>query len=72
MHQSITLNVPYDLSDGEWQKVSAVYKEMDGWLESEDGPSWYGTDRADRYIWASVEPSGLVVEGEIEPNLWIA
>jgi hypothetical protein len=70
MHQSITLNVPYDLPDEDWDKIGAVYKSMDGWLESQDGPLWYGTDRDARYIYASVEPSGLLIEGQIDPMLW--
>lgn len=70
MHQSITLNVPYDLPEADWQKIAAVYKSMDGWLENEISPAWYGTDKDHRYIWASVEPSGLLIEGEIDPGLW--
>ena len=70
MHHSITLNIPYDLPDADWHKIAAVYKSMDGWLENPDGPSWYGTDQDARYIYASVEPSGLVIEGEIDAILW--
>jgi hypothetical protein len=66
--QSITLNVPYDLSDEDWQKVAAVYRTLDGWIG--DPPSWYGRYGDARYIEASVEPSGLLFDGRVEPELW--
>ena len=34
--QSITLNVPFDLPDEDWNKIMAVYREMDGWIEGKD------------------------------------
>lgn len=68
MHQSITLNLPYELSDSDWDKVSAVYRSMDGWME-EHG-SWFGPWQSERYIAASVEPSGLLVEGNVDPLLF--
>jgi hypothetical protein len=70
MYQSITLNLPYDLAEDEWEKVEAVFRTMDGWLEAIDHPTWFGTDKDHPYIWASVEPSGLLLEGELEPGLW--
>lgn len=33
MHQPITLNLPHELSEFEWQKVSTVYRSMDGWID---------------------------------------
>jgi hypothetical protein len=68
MIQSITLNLPYDLSTADWDKVSAVYQSMDGWM-NEHG-SWFGPHNSERFISASVEPSGLLVEGRIEPLLF--
>ncbi len=70
MHQSITLNVPHDLTDEEWAKVAAVYASMDGWREGEALPTWYGTEADQAYIIASAEPSGLLLEGLLEPDLW--
>jgi hypothetical protein len=68
MKQSITLNLPYDLPDAEWDKVYAVYRAMDGWME--EHWSWFGAWQSERYIAASVEPSGLLVEGNIDPLLF--
>jgi adenylosuccinate synthase len=44
LQQDITLNIPYDLSEQEWAKVSAVYESMDGWLGDKNGPTWYGQE----------------------------
>ena len=38
MDQSITLNIPQDLSDDQWEKISEVYRSMDGWIEGQDFP----------------------------------
>jgi hypothetical protein len=69
--QSITLNLPYDLTAAEWKKVSEVFRSMDGWINDSAQQSWYGVEGDPRFIWASVEPSGLLLEGEIELGLWI-
>ena len=71
MEQTITLNLPYDLSDSDWEKVSSVYKQMDGWVDSHDYPYWFGTEDDDQYITASVEPSGLLLFGKIDEGIWI-
>lgn len=71
MQQDITLNIPYDLTEQEWSKVMTVYKSMDGWLDDKDGPAWYGRTGEARYIWASVEPSGIQFCGEVETPVWI-
>jgi len=70
MDNSITLNLPYDLSEPEWAKVLAVYCEMDGWVEGQALPCWYGELDGAQFISASVEPSGLLVSGNIEPLLF--
>ena len=71
MNKSITLNIRYDISESEWEKIGEVYRSMDGWLEGQQSPCWYGVEGDLRYIWASVEPSGVLFEGEIETRLWI-
>lgn len=71
MEQSITLNVPSDLSAEEWQKVAAVYKTLDGWMADSDGAHWYGREGDAQYIWASAEPSGLLFCGRLESDLWL-
>lgn len=70
MHHSITLNLPYDLSKSDWDKVVAVYGRMDGWVQNSEGPCWYGTPKDAKYIYASVEPSGLLLEAEVDALLW--
>jgi hypothetical protein len=71
MEQSITLNVPINLSSEDWQKVAAVYTTLDGWLGDTDSPYWYGREGDARHIWASAEPSGLLFCGRVESGLWM-
>lgn len=71
LEQSITLNLPYDLSPDDWKKVSAVYQQMEGWIDCSGHPCWFGTEKDERYIVASVEPSGLVLTGHISDMIWI-
>ncbi len=68
--QSITLTVPYDLSDEMWERVSAIYESMPGWIGFNSVPFWFGQDNDPRYIWASVEPSGLLVSGRLDDATW--
>ena len=72
MEQTITLNLPNDLSDSDWKKVSTVYKQMDGWIDGYDHPYWFGTEEDDLYISASVEPSGLLLSGKVDEGIWIS
>jgi len=70
MNHEITLNVRYDIPEREWQIVSEIYRNMDGWLGSEDLPRWYGLEDDEKYIWASVEPGGIQFRGKMEAALW--
>lgn len=70
MHQRITLNVRYDQPQEAWDAVLAAYRAMPGWVESGDLPHWFGSESDDRYVMASVEPSGIVLEGEMEAPEW--
>ena len=70
MTQSITLNLPYDLDDAEWAKVHAVYESMDEWQPGQSRPCWFGPLDSPQFLAASVEPSGLLIEGELEPFLF--
>ena len=72
-NHSITLNFPYDLSDEDWSKVEAVYQSIDGYIAPKEGcvPSWYGTENDTKHICVSVEPSGLLCEGNIETGIWV-
>ena len=69
---TITLNIRYDFPEFEWSKITQVYQEMDGWKGfGEDGcPYWFGHDGDPQFIFASVEPSGLLVEGQISDDKW--
>ena len=72
---TITLNLPHDLTPEQWSSVEAVFKNMDGWIGYSDGdntPEWFGTDTSPQYVWASFEPSGLRVEGNLEARHWTA
>ncbi|WP_338762316.1 hypothetical protein [Massilia sp. METH4] len=66
--QSITLNLPYGLSESDWAKVTTVYRSMDGWLEEHS--TWFGPWGSEFFIGASVEPSGLLVAGNTDPLLF--
>lgn len=55
MEHSITLNL-------------AVYSEMDSWVEAQVSPCWFGSLDSDEFISASVEPSGLLVSGNIDSS----
>jgi hypothetical protein len=71
MDQTITLNLPYDLADSDWKKVSAVYESMDGWLGNSEEAFWYGNSPGSPSLYVSSEPSGLVVTGNVEAPLWL-
>ena len=66
MNQSITLNLPYDLNDEEWAKIRAVYESMDEWQSGQALPCWFGALDSPQNLAASVEPSGLLIEGELD------
>ena len=70
MNQSITLNLPFDLSEVESVKIMAVYREMDAWIENEELPCWFGKLNDTKFIVASLEPSGLLLEGNLDPLLF--
>lgn len=70
---TITLSLPYDLTDEQCAAVDEVYRSMDGWIgyASADGlPQWYGSESEERFVTASVEPSGLQIDGRLPPAEW--
>jgi hypothetical protein len=70
---TITLSLPYDLTDEQWATVDEVFQSMDGWVgysDTDHTPQWYGPEASNRYVWASLEPSGLLVEGNLDPSDW--
>jgi hypothetical protein len=70
MSQSITLNLPYDLADSEWAKVTAVYESMGDWVPGQAVACWFGPLDSSNFLAASIEPSGLVLEGKVDPLLF--
>ena len=68
MHQSITLNIHYALPGEAWQKVMAIYPLMPGWIgyPDEGCPYWFGTEGDEKFLVASIEPSGLAFGGKME------
>lgn len=74
---SITLSIPFDLSEAQWKKLDLVYRGMSGWLgygasgKGEEGiPHWFRVEEDDVFLWASVEPSGLLIEGQMDQAEW--
>ncbi len=67
----ITLNVSYELPKEDWASIARVYERMPGWRGYHDGcPAWFGYEGDPKYIWASVEPGGLQIVGEMPINEW--
>jgi hypothetical protein len=71
MPHVITLNLRYDWPESDWQKAYAVYQTMPGWQPGEATPSWFGGQDDAQHIVASVEPSGLVLEAQLDAALWV-
>jgi hypothetical protein len=70
---NITLSLPYDLTEDQWTIVDEVFRSMPGWIgynPDDNTPQWYGMESSKQFIWTSVEPSGLLVEGNLDPALW--
>lgn len=69
-YQSCNLNIWCYLPQNIWAKVPLVYEQMPGWIGFiEDGessiPHWFGCKQPSPMITASVEPSGLLFEGQM-------
>ena len=69
---SRTYNIRYDMPAADWQKLAVVYQQLPAFCGNDDSgcPNWYGRDGDPRYLWASVEPSGLLVEGMLDEPEW--
>lgn len=70
MNHRVTLNIRYDQSQDAWDAVMTAYESMPGWLGAVDLPRWYGAEGEAMYVWASVEPGGIVFETRMERQLW--
>ena len=71
---SRTYNVGYKMPEADWQKLVAVYQQLPGFRGNDDSgsPTWFGREGDVKYLWASVEPSGLLVEGVLDDSEWQA
>ncbi len=77
-HQECVLNVRYDLPNEMWVKIVLVYEKLPGWIgfgkvgKGEEGiPYWFSFNEEEKSITASVEPSGLLITGNIEEKQWV-
>ncbi len=77
-YQECNLNIRYDLPKEIWDKVPLVYEKMNGWIgfgkdgNGENGiPYWFSYNEEEKFILASVEPSGLQFSANIELNEWM-
>lgn len=77
--QEMNLNIRYDLPKEVWNTIiPEIYKEAEGWLGyATDNlqfriglPHWFSFNDEEKYITASVEPSGLQFSGQIEDDEW--
>ena len=60
-------------SQSELATLQAIFESLPGWVSSDDLSRWFRTDEAvPPYLWASVEPAGLVVGGTLSRELWSA
>lgn len=71
---SRTYNISYEIPDAAWEKLATVYQQLPGFCgnDSNGCPTWFGREGDARYLWASVEPSGLLVEGVLDDFEWQA
>jgi hypothetical protein len=67
--ETITLNIPYDMPEEKWHKLTKVYESMPGWTGYIlDGcPVWKSVIEK-KSISASVEPSGLLINGDMSDS----
>lgn len=68
---SRTYAISYDLSEADRKKLTAVFERLPGYCGSVDSiPAWYGRSEEKSHLLASVEPSGLLVEGLLGKDEW--
>ncbi|EMP4115384.1 hypothetical protein ACEV8V_22640 [Vibrio parahaemolyticus] len=71
MEKSITLNLSFELIQQNAERIMEIYSGLDGWLSDSQYPAWYGQYGDENYIVVSSEPSGLVVTGNVDNQLWL-
>ena len=71
-YRECNLNIRYDLPKAVWSRVPLIYEKMTGWIGfGKNGiPYWFSYNKAEKFILASVEPSGLKFLANMELNEW--
>ncbi len=77
---SETYNIHYfRMDDSHWEALGRVYEQLPEFIGYSDGcPCWFGleddteekSDVPAKYLWATAEPSGLLIEGYLSPSDW--
>lgn len=67
MEIDVNLNIHYSAPDGVWDKIDEIYQSMPYWNENATFPEWKGDDIE---LSASLEPSGLQVQGRMPDDIW--
>lgn len=68
MHRC-TYNIPYDAPAAMLTKIFEALPEFRGY-DASGIPFWFGFESEVKHLWASIEPSGLLVEGTIDDAEW--
>ncbi len=67
MGHDINLNIHYSAPEEVWNKIGDVYRTMPYWAGDEMEIKWKGPNIE---LWASVEPSGLQIAGDMPEEIW--
>ena len=73
--QHTILNITVELEAEQWAKLPGIYSRMPGWIgfDEQGIPCWFSKDwrnNSVKIITASLEPPGLVFEGQLETDEW--
>lgn len=67
MEHDVNLNIHYTAPEETWSKINEVYKSMPYWAGDGIEVKWLGKDVD---LWASVEPSGILIAGTMPESIW--
>jgi hypothetical protein len=58
-------------TDAHWKRLREIYALLPEWATVGDGmPYWFGPEEDPPYLTASLEPSGIVVDGLLSEENW--
>lgn len=76
--QECNLNIRYDLPKETLLLLEEVYSKIPGWLGfgkegmgQEGIPHWFSYKEEEKYVIASIEPSGLLFEANMAEDEWL-